>query len=83
MGVCVGGDTALSTNDACSADSWHVEECKLILVQSSIQSRSRTSHKIRYAKSNRKEIEKEPQRHLHMGKFPEQNINGSSSKINN
>ena len=26
-----GDDTVLSTNGACSADCWHVEECKLIL----------------------------------------------------
>ena len=40
-------------------------------------------HKTRYIESNRRESKNELQTHQHRGNFPEQNTNGSCSKINN
>jgi hypothetical protein len=41
----------------------------------------RTAHKTRDTETNRGEIVKEPQRHGHKGKIPEQNTNGVCCKI--
>jgi hypothetical protein len=61
-----------------------------LLVQSSSPSGSRTSttttitttKKTKCTESNRTESGEKPQTHQHRWKFPEQNTNGSGSKIN-
>jgi hypothetical protein len=59
-----GEKTEFSTNGAGSTGGQYVEECKSIhsylLVQSSSSGGSRTPHKIRYTKPNRRESEEEP-----------------------
>jgi hypothetical protein len=39
-------------------------------------------HKTRYPESNRRENGDESGKHLHRGKFHEENINGSGFKVN-
>ena len=82
-----GKNKAFSIHDAGSTGSQHVEECKWILsyrlVQSSSPSGSRTSTKTQSTKTNRRESGEEFRTHRHRGNFPEQNTNGSCSKIQN
>jgi hypothetical protein len=53
----------------------------ITLQKAQIQVNQGPQHKTKYTESNRRESGKEPQTHWGRGKFPEQNTNGSGSKI--
>jgi hypothetical protein len=80
-----GKNIVFLTKGACSTGSPNEEECKSIhyLYRTKVQVDQGLSQKTRYTETNRRESEEESQIYGNRRKFPEQNTNDLSTKINN
>jgi hypothetical protein len=76
--------TAFSTNGAASTGSYHVEECKSVLISMyKAQVQVDQGPHIKPDTLKLIEIAEEPRAHRQRGNFPEQNTNSLCSKIKN